>query len=277
MRKNRTTITCAQCGTPFEVPRHRAEIARFCSHSCYAQWRKGKVFQDIKHHDYIVREYTSGKSSHEIGREIGMTPAGVCYRLKVAGVPIRPHTGDNLRRPEVQEAARRAHARGETTANYKPVPIDDIVSRYESGQSTIFIANALGVSDSLILKRLKTAGVKRRPASFSRRRRCPDGDIADSQWEYAVDRWLADRGLSHEIHPTVPWYVNGKSPQRADFRVGDTFIEVWGVIGNEKYNTKRIEKIAKYAEAGYPLIEIFPHHVLSGDFSPLHALLPDTQ
>jgi len=271
MRKDRVTLICSWCNTPFDVQRHRAELARFCSHACYGKWRHGKVFQDIKNPNYVVDAYRSGKTATDIAAEIGMTTAGVCYRLKKAGVKIRPN-GANLRSPQTIEAMK-YRPPGWHPHNFRELPIDEIVSRYNAGESAGTIAASIGVTDAPIYRRLKAAGVKIRRAGFSRRRKCPDGHVVDSQWEYAVDRWLSERDIPHEVHPVVPWYVSGKSPERADFLVGNTYIEIWGIIGNEKYNAKRLSKTANYAKCGTPLIEVFPHHILSGDFSPLAPLI----
>ena len=272
MRKDRVTLICSWCNTPFDVQRHRAELARFCSHACYSEWRRGKVFQDIPHGDHVVAAYLAGNSATAIADEIGMTAAGVLYRLKKAGIEIRPN-GANLQLPEAIEASKKARQAIGHPPNFIELPIDVIVSRYKSGESAESIGVSLGVALSVILNRLRGAGVKIRRAGFSRRRKCPDGHIVDSQWEYAVDRWLSERNIPHEVHPVVPWYVSGKSPERADFLVGNTYIEIWGIIGNEKYNAKRLSKTANYAKCGTPLIEVFPHHILSGDFSPLASLI----
>jgi hypothetical protein len=39
MRRERITLTCAQCNQPFEVIPFYAEINRFCARACYHAWR----------------------------------------------------------------------------------------------------------------------------------------------------------------------------------------------------------------------------------------------
>jgi len=46
-----------------------------------------------------------------------------------------------------------------------PLPVDEIVGRYKAGESTYGLGHAYGVSNMTIRERLKTAGVKMRPAS----------------------------------------------------------------------------------------------------------------
>lgn len=276
MRKSRVNITCETCGTIFEVQSHRRDIARFCCHDCYRQWRNGKALGRVKLNSaLIIEEYMSGKSTLEIATMHSVSVPAVCYHLKKHGIKVRPPTGKNFNRPEIREKANKLASLRKGNLNHKfiELPVDDIVRQYAEGDSSAAIAKRYGVTDITIIRRLINAGVKMRRAGFGRKRKCPDGHIVDSQWEYAVDRWLHEHGIDHEIHPTVPWWKGGRSPQRADFKVGDIYIEVWGVINNRSYNQKRQSKIEKFQSLDIQLIEIFPHHVLSNDFSSLEILL----
>lgn len=152
------------------------------------------------------------------------------------------------------------------------LPVQRIVRAYGKGKSTAALAKQYKVSAKLITHRLLSAGVRLRRPGFSRYRRCSDGHLVQSHWEQAVDEWLTQHGLPHEVQPPCPW-AKWRSIQRADFIVGNTYIEVWGMEGNAKYDKRRLEKIAKYREHGFDLIEVFPHHVTDHDYSPLEILL----
>jgi hypothetical protein len=67
-----------------------------------------------------------------------------------------------------------------------------------------------------------------------------------------VDNWLTDHGLDHEVEPRMPFTSNW----RADFRVGDTYIEVWGVIGWPSYEKKKEAKVAAFRAHRAKLIEL---------------------
>lgn len=79
-----------------------------------------------------------------------------------------------------------------------------------------------------------------------------------STYEMRVDNWLADHGLDHEVEPRMPFTSNW----RADFRVGDTFIEVWGVSGKPAYDEKKAAKIAAFRRHRAKLIEL-PHWIFA--------------
>lgn len=124
-----------------------------------------------------------------------------------------------------------------------------------------------------ILSRVREAGVRVRPAGYTGRLKCPDGHIVDSRYEYEVDQWLCEHSIEHSTHPPVPWWNGGKNPKRADFLVGDFYVEIWGLAGRESYDKRRQAKIASYKEHGTKLIQLFPHHIIDSDWSPLQVLL----
>lgn len=283
MRKASIKRTCEICGKSFTVPpsylNQQYSGGRFCSMSCYGQWRKGKAFTH-PHPEMttseIAAKYMGGMTLDQIANLYGVTKQAIWYRLQQAGIPRRsPDSAHILQLPEVKEAARRKNRQrtGEKNHNYKALPVPDIIKQYRNGDSTSTIAHRYGVTGTTIAKRLRAAGITLRRRGFSRYRRCPDGHLVQSRWEYEVDRWLQKHGIEHEVQPLCPWRFKGRARQLADFRVGDTYIEVWGVVGNEKYDRRRQEKLAKYREGGIRLIEVFPHHILDGDYSPLEALL----
>jgi len=94
-----------------------------------------------------------------------------------------------------------------------------------------------------------------------------DGHKVKSSLELQVDDWLFEQGIEHEYEPYI-----AKTKYKADFKVQDTFIEVWGIEGNEKYERKRQKKLRVYEKHNLSLISIFPD-----DFPDLHILQPLTK
>jgi hypothetical protein len=275
--------TCEVCGEEFRVMLSTLKtpgyVARFCGRACSGKWRKGKNFAKpsaaavkLPSLDEIGAAYTSGQSMQQIANTYGVSIQAVVVRLDKIGIQRRPPTGASLRTPEAQANKRTNQAKGKSHPLYKDVPIENLIEGYKEGKSLSELQQLYGLSEAGIARRLKQNGVTMRRPGFSRYRKCSDGHIVQSQWEQAVDEWLTKHGLNHTIHPVCPW---SKWPNRqlGDFLVGGTFIEVWGVIGNTKYNARRREKIEKYRNAGVPLIQVFPHHILDGDYSPLEVLL----
>lgn len=281
MRKNRIERICENCGKTFWVQPYRLKVpgnpARFCSMTCrtdkggWAPYKgMGKLSDNIQQ---IITSYQGGESIENIANHFDVTFQAIYYHLKKANIKFRGTSREDILRAVEISRIRNRNRKGSEIHNFKELPVNDIVAKYQNGVSMMAIAKEYGVSSTLIMHRLRDNGIKSRRRGFSRRRRCPDGHIVDSHWEYSVDQWLYEHIIEHEVHPIVPWWNNGKSPQRSDFRVGNIFIEVWGIEGNTRYDKKRIEKIIKFKDLGIRLIQIFPHHILDGDYSPLETLL----
>lgn len=116
------------------------------------------------------------------------------------------------------------------------------------------IANRLGVGRQLITDRFDEYGIKMRPSGWQHKRfRCQDGHIVKSTYELRVDNWLFDHGLLHTYeYPLTE--LGGTSS--ADFKVGEAYIEVWGVMDSRRYKKRRQEKIAWYELSSLMLISI---------------------
>lgn len=268
------TLVCETCGQPFKVDPHRKGEARFCSQACYHEWRGNRYFgPTILDRDSIVERYAAGEFGSDIAKDLGVSHAAISYHLRQAGIEERTHKITDEERKRTAQLGHEYAKSGPDNSKWIDLPIDEIMGLYKEGLSATSIGAKYGVNGATIARRLIDAGIKMRPAGFARRRRCPDGHIVDSQWEYGVDRWLEEHGLEHEVHPYAPWYNGGKSPQRGDFKVGNAYIEVWGVIGNEQYAKRRKSKQHGYEQCGVRLIEIYPHHILADDYSPLEVLL----
>lgn len=80
---------------------------------------------------------------------------------------------------------------------------------------------------------------------------CKDGHKVRSVEEQAIDDWLTDQGILHEVEPKL-------KGMRPDWRVGEWYVEYWGMAGQQGYEARREEKLALYRERGLRLIELFP-------------------
>lgn len=84
--------------------------------------------------------------------------------------------------------------------------------------------------------------------------RCADGCKARSRDEVVVDDWLSARRVPHEREPRL-------KGMRPDWRVGNVYIELWGLAGQQGYEKRREEKLALYRARRLRLIEILPEDV----------------
>lgn len=96
--------------------------------------------------------------------------------------------------------------------------------------------------------------------------RCSDGHKARSREEWLVDEWLAGHGILHEREPKL-------KGMRPDWRIGNVYVEYWGLAGAQGYEARRAEKLGLYKRRRLKLIELFPEDLrdLSVKLGALHA------
>ena len=91
----------------------------------------------------IISEYESGMTTYQLGEKYGVHNGTIRHRLKKIGVKLRP--------PRSMERI--------------DLPMEEIISYYQSGMTPTQLAEIYGVSDGTIYRRLKKNGVKIRPCA----------------------------------------------------------------------------------------------------------------
>jgi len=94
-----------------------------------------------------------------------------------------------------------------------------------------------------------------------------DGHVCHSLDEQRIDDWLHENQLQHEREPLYPSdaLLNPTGRRRADWRVGDTFIEYFGLLGDKTYDQKMGEKLALADRHNFKLLSIFPKDIRNLD------------
>lgn len=87
-----------------------------------------------------------------------------------------------------------------------------------------------------------------------------DGHVCHSLDEQCIDDWLSAHGLAHEREPCYPVHpaLNPTGRRRADWKVLDTFIEYFGLVGDPDYDKRMEEKILLAQHCRINLIAIYP-------------------
>ncbi len=180
-------------------------------------------------------------SYEEIAAKVGCDLTAVGFWLDKHGIP----------RPDIWETRRKG-------ADVKVPSQAELAGRYAAGESLKAISDDFDVSWQTIRELAIDSGIQLREPGwyFGPRLVAADGHLVRSAYEKRVDDWLSSHGLEHEVDPPVPF----KSRWLADFRVGDTYIEVWGVRDQPTYDTKKRAKIEAYTAHGVKLIELAYHH-----------------
>jgi hypothetical protein len=96
--------------------------------------------------------------------------------------------------------------------------------------------------------------------------------VCDSLAERVVDDWLHAKGIEHEKSPAYPDAVcaNLGMRARADWRVGDSYIEYFGLMFRDDYARRAERKISECMRCGIPLVPLYP-----GDEFGLQVWVPE--
>lgn len=89
------------------------------------------------------------------------------------------------------------------------------------------------------------------PGGLRRKHVCEDGHKVHSRDERVIDDWLHAHGILHEREPKL-------KGMRPDWRIGDLYIEYWGMAGQQGYEARREQKLAAYEKRELRLLELFP-------------------
>lgn len=107
---------------------------------------------------------------------------------------------------------------------------------------------------------IKAAGLEPNPVKFANHHYAKDGHRCDSLSEKILDDWLYKNGIPHQIHVRYPWLGN----MIADFKIGDYWIELFGLSGQHKrYDFLKSKKLKLIKEYNLKFISLSIDDVLS--------------
>ena len=105
---------------------------------------------------------------------------------------------------------------------------------------------------------IKTSGFEPNPVIFAKKYIANDGHKCDSLSEKIIDDWLYARKIEHEINYPYP----GSEGFSADFKVGDYWIEFFGLSGqHKKYDELKFKKINLAKIHNLKIVEIYPNDI----------------
>lgn len=147
------------------------------------------------------------------------------------------------------------------TTKYTPDQVTDKIKIFVKTNGRIPTRNELGYLNRLARRffgtwneAVKAAGFKANAVRFANHFIANDGHPCDSLSEKIVDDWLFARRIPHQVKVKYPWN-NGMT---ADFKVGEYYIELFGLTGQlKKYDQLMKIKVQKIKELNLKLISIY--------------------
>ena len=109
-------------------------------------------------------------------------------------------------------------------------------------------------------KAIKSAGYNPNPIRFATKYVANDGHRCDSLSEKIIDDWLYSQNITHRVKVPYPW-DNGMT---ADFKIGDYWIELFGLSGQlSSYDLLKEKKITLIESYKLKFIYLKPQDVYS--------------
>jgi len=142
--------------------------------------------------------------------------------------------------------------------NWQPPDPEIVIHLYQAENMGMrAIGNLFDVGRGLIKRILVENDIEIRASGYPNISQfvANDGHCVKSSLELQVDNWLHQHGVDHEYEPAL-----GNTKKKADFKVGDIYIEIWGIVGNEKYERKKQHKLALYKKFELSLLSVYPEH-----------------
>lgn len=144
---------------------------------------------------------------------------------------------------------------------YKEIIIERIKEFYKANGRIPFKQEMWGIYNSVRRifgtwnSAIIAAGFKPNPVKFANKYMAKDGHKCDSMAEKIIDDWLFVRKIEHKTKVSYDYHQ-----MTADFKIGDVFVEFFGLQGQlEKYDKLVKKKEALWREKNLKVIKIYPN------------------
>jgi hypothetical protein len=93
-----------------------------------------------------------------------------------------------------------------------------------------------------------------------------DGHECRSLDEMMIDDWLSDNEIAHEKEPCYPMHptLNPHERRKADWKVGDAWVEYFGLAGDSEYDRKSQDKLHLASVCDLKIVAIYPKDLKQG-------------
>ena len=246
--------TCANCGKDI-IRLKRSDGIYFCSRKCSSIYNGKTLFKTCETCGNTF-EVQKSKVAYGWGKYCSKTCAN--KGLEVEHYKECPQCGKVFKWSKNNRTYQKYCSKECMKEAYrKPIDKELLQKLYVDDEMTSReIGEIIGRSKKVVLDYLKYYGFEVRPDGIKNRERikCKDGHEVRSYYERAFDNMLYRNGIEHEYDPRLPF--NRRC--MADFKVGDVYVEIWGLMSIKQYRDNRERKLQMYSENGCKLLEVFP-------------------
>lgn len=132
------------------------------------------------------------------------------------------------------------------------------------------VGQIINRSKKVVLDYLRRYDITIKPEGFKQHDKimCKDGHLVRSHYEKAFDNYLFKLGIEHEYEVRLPF----DKRCACDFKIGDVYVEIWGLMNWRTYREGRERKLKLYRDNNCLLLEVFPD-----DFQKLELKMNELQ
>lgn len=246
--------TCANCGADI-VRLKRNDGTYFCSRKCSSIYSGKTVFKQCETCGKTF-EPKKSKVAYGWGKYCSKTCANKGLEIEhykkcpQCGKTFVGEKGNWMKQKYCSKECMKEAFR-------KPIDKDLLQKLYVDEEMTSRkVGEIIGRSKKVVLDYLKYYGFEVKPDGLKHKERikCTDGHMVRSYYERAFDNMLHRNDIAHEYDPRLPFARR----YMADFKIGDVYVEIWGLMSVKRYRDNREKKLALYRDNGCKLLEVFP-------------------
>ena len=259
--------SCKNCGEEHQLSYWRSDEPQFCDNACQAEYQNDLHEVECS---FCGRMKTVNQSEYERNEHFFCNrecwnehqKSRVEVQCEVCGDRewVTPTRADEYRTCS-KECLGRVQAEefsGDGNPNYNSNVSDDELRRLyvDEDMSLPQISEEVYMSAWNIGIRLHKMGVDVDEPGYPKDVKTDFGLMVRSRYEKEVAEYLDGHGIQFEYEPEFP------GPYIPDFVLGDgRVVEVWGVQGDNDYDTRKLRKEQWYRENGYEVIGVEPQNI----------------
>lgn len=245
---------CAHCGKEIVHFKNKSGVY-FCSRKC-ASFYSGKTI--LRECATCGRTFETKKSAIKYGHGKYCSKRCADKAKEVVRRKVCPQCGKEYVADKINGRTQKYCSKNCMKAAFsKPIDKELLQKLYVDEELTSReVGEIVGRSKKIVLDYLKRYGIEVRPDGLKSRDRInyKDGHKVRSYYERAFDNALFSHGIEHEYDPRLPF----NRRYMADFKVGDIYVEIWGMMGIKEYRENRERKLTMYHDNECKLLEVFP-------------------
>ena len=155
-------------------------------------------------------------------------------------------------------------------SDFKEPTKEELIDLYVAkGLNSRDIGDIYGIDGQGIVRRMRKYKIKIKNNSFGNSSLLMNGIKVKSSYEKTFGDLLCENNIKFDYEPQLSFNHHYHS----DFLINNTYVEIWGVVGNKKYDERKNKKIQLYNSNGFKLISLYPKDFKDFDYNIIKNII----